>query len=1074
MTDDRPWAPATAAALVAWPALAEPLVDALAAGRPTGAAVGALADKLTARMIEVAQDAARMTAAEAASHGVDSPGGEPDEDRIAKLAATFAAVIASGYGSVALQATLGVPLTEAGRLKAGASAVAAAVRTALTALGVAVSGLVPAQVGAAMAAAEHEGTVSVFEAHPPRYLVAVESHLVDRCEPCTDVNGKRYDTLAEALEDYPNVGYRACRGGSTRCRGRLRGVWGEDPGPFAESAPTEVSGNALQLLHLGDPESAGTGRGNLTAPLIENDSPIHTGAMLALVPTADDAARLAVEGGEDPYELHLTLAYLGKADQLDAAARQDLIAAVTAACNGMPIVEAEATGPALFNPGGDEPCLVALVGGDLLDAVHHYLLETVSLPPVMQHAPWQPHVTLRFGTDVLRLAGMAGALAGRMKAGQIGTVRFDRLRIAIGGETIDIPLLPDEFTDDDGFEAWLAGEGLTEADVHPGHGQLKRYWLGKGASKWVTSPHPWTALYRHLRKFITNPVLLKKTVSRWYVDHFGHSPNQSRGKTLTERYNPGQLRDLGGEHGGEWTATPGMSWDKVIDSYGPAVDEAEAGDFTVAVFQRGDFTLFHRQGDHYEAIRELDDDYAGELAGRLDEFADDAENADPDEFDPDKDAVDYVHIGDNDALVGRTTDAKVLFSASKSGDREPDLHVVGNRAADQFLLDPDNARDLAQALRDMVERYDEVNNGDLVEGPAKRRARRSPPMRSRNRRLRVGQRLAERYDPSQPRNHSGEWTRVLAAADLKVGKSTLRLTHHGGGRVSVHDEHGGALHLTRNQVASGRHPGSLRRFAYNAPVKTDNVGDREFMGHLEDRDGMPWTTAVAGLHMTHRAEPGLSDDDEPYLRDRHTLHLPAGGKGVDDPDELFTRPGTPLTAKELGDLADTLLAFADGHEDVDTGKGSVTMGVTGKEFTFDTGRRADRPIVLNRGELRNVEKALTAAADAHDPDEAEPLPAGEAFKRTIATKGGSGDIVVTRTGPDSDFWIESDFTAVRITPAALQDVLLHIGAMLALSGDLKHLTPVTVRPVVEAAAPASGPQPISLAEVSLPRFAPAA
>jgi 2'-5' RNA ligase len=695
----------------------------------------------------------------------------------------------------------------------------------------------------------------------------------------------------------------------------------------------------------------------------------HTGAMIALVPSEADAARLAVDGGEPVEELHLTISYLGKADAFDAAARQRLITATTAAVRGMRVVDADIFAVAAFNPGGPEPCNVVLVGGEHLDAIHRKLRGAVP-PSTEQHAPWHAHVTLEFSGDVERLAQLTGRL---------GPVRFDRVRIAFAGENFDIPLLD------------------------------------------------------------------------------GDRPDR-QDEPLAEAYNSGQLRDPGGEHGGQWVSTPGTTWADVVDSYGPTHDEAEAGDFTIAVFQRGDFTLFYRPGgDRFEAVRELDGDYAEQLAGRLDEFADDAGTAEPGDPGHGDEVVDYMHIGDSDALVGRTGDGMVVFSASKSGDREPDLHVIGNPAADQFHLAPDDARGLAGALRDMTERFDELDGtGGLVEGSAKRRGAVSRRDRSRpqprNRRLRRADRqLAERFDPSQPRNRHGEWARVLAAAEYKVGKSTLRLTHHGDGQVSVHDEHGGSLHLSRDDLKGGRRPGRARNFAYGTH-RAENVGDRDWLGKLEDRGGKPWTTALAGIHTTHITDSTGDDDDEPYLNDRHTLHLAAGGKGVDDHEELYSRPGTPMTTRELQGLADTLKAFADGHDDVDTGNGRVVMGVTGKDFTLDTGRRGERPIVLNRGEVRNVQKALNAAYEAHDPDDGDPLPAGEKFQATVPTKR-SGDIVVTRTGPDADFWIESDTTAIRIKPVAFNDVTEHLDAMLALSGNLKHLTPVATRPVAESTRP---------------------
>lgn len=854
MADDRPWAAATTDALTAWPDIAAPLVDALATGATPIPAVPADAvDALTAvladRMLQVAEASAQLTARDAAAQGVDNPSGIPDRARVEHVAATFAGLIADGYASAATQAALGVPLTEAGRLKAAASAVAAAVRAALTTLGTATSGLVPTYVGAAMTAAEHEGQRAVAEAHPPLYLVADEHDDLHACAPCREVAGRRYDTVDAALEDYPTVGYRLCLGG-VRCRGKLRTVWRE---PAADAALTEV-----RDAPRGTEPRIGGGR-RMTAPLVEGDLPEHTGAMLALVPAEQDAARLAVAGGEDPSELHLTLAYLGNAAAINMDMRQQLLDDLTAAVNGLPVIDGAAFGAAVFNPAGPEPCRVILAGGDWLDGVHHFLMDMLRLPvAVDRHAPWVPHITLAYDGDLSRLDDLVGRL---------GPVRFDRVRLAFGGQNVDIPLV-DAAEDDADVDAdepdgdWALVESAGDGN------SLRTYFTAnpKGLRRWAGKPHPWTALFKILRKHL-DPERAKRVTSAWYIRVFHHTPNQNRGKVLA------------------------------------------AG--------------------HREATEPFDDRSGG------------------------------------------------------------------------------------------------------------------APMRS----------LAERFDPSQPRNpHTGEWSRVLAAAELKVGRSKLRLTHHGDGRVSVHDEHGGALHLTREDLKGGQRSGDLRRFAFAGPLNTEHVGDRDWMTKTEDRGGRPWTTVHAGLQKTHVAgehDPNLHDADEPYLNDRHTLHLPAGAKGVDDPEELFARSGTSMTTQDLHDFADTLRSFADGHEDVDTGHGRVTMGVTGKDFTFDTGKRGEQPIVLNRGEVRNVNKALHAAYEAYNPDDGDPLPAGEHFKQTIPTKH-SGNIVVTRTGPDSDFWIESDFTAIRVTPDAFLDVTEHLDDLLALAGDVRHLTPVPVRPVTES------------------------
>jgi HK97 family phage portal protein len=54
--------------------------------------------------------------------------------------------------------------------------------------------------------------------------VAVEENDKNTCEPCEEVDGTRYASLAEAREDYPVIGYIGCDGG-IRCRGQVSPIW---------------------------------------------------------------------------------------------------------------------------------------------------------------------------------------------------------------------------------------------------------------------------------------------------------------------------------------------------------------------------------------------------------------------------------------------------------------------------------------------------------------------------------------------------------------------------------------------------------------------------------------------------------------------------------------------------------------------------------------------------------------------------------------------------------------------------------------------------------------------------------
>lgn len=64
------------------------------------------------------------------------------------------------------------------------------------------------------------------------------------------------------------------------------------------------------------------------------------------------------------------------------------------------------------------------------------------------------------------------------------------------------------------------------------NGELHHYWTQdpEGLAKWRDLPHPWTALYNHLRKYIKNDHVAKATASAWYRDVFGHMPNQDQHK----------------------------------------------------------------------------------------------------------------------------------------------------------------------------------------------------------------------------------------------------------------------------------------------------------------------------------------------------------------------------------------------------------------------------------------------------------------------------------------------------------------------------------------------------------------
>lgn len=169
---------------------------------------------------------------------------------------------------------------------------------------------------------------------------------------------------------------------------------------------------------------------------------VHTGAMIALMPTVEDADRMALEGGEAAEQLHLTLYYLGDAADWTTEQQGDLISRVAAAARYLKPVPARAFGGAQWNPASDEPAWVWNVGDDLdadgsrlMDAKYEitYALEDGHNGPDLpqQYTPWSPHVCAAYGQAADALKRMAE---------RTGPVTFDRVRVAFAGQYTDIPL----------------------------------------------------------------------------------------------------------------------------------------------------------------------------------------------------------------------------------------------------------------------------------------------------------------------------------------------------------------------------------------------------------------------------------------------------------------------------------------------------------------------------------------------------------------------------------------------------------------------------------------------------------
>ncbi|MCF3960267.1 phage minor head protein [Streptomyces fuscigenes] len=229
------------------------------------------------------------------------------------------------------------------------------------------------------------------------------------------------------------------------CRCRLVLARAEDRSSAAfDPLPQERPG---VFASQDDPGDQPTNRRGVTAA---GDGSHLMGGMIALLPTEEDAARLAIEGGEDAAELHLTLYFLGdQGADWSEDQRQELAAAVRSrlADLGGPLT-ARAFGANHWNAGSDSPSWVWAVGDDRdapddaprLTALHTLTtdaLENTHHRPELpvQHSPWVPHVCAAYSEDPALLAALEDRL---------GPITFDRVRLAFAGDHLDIPLAPEE------------------------------------------------------------------------------------------------------------------------------------------------------------------------------------------------------------------------------------------------------------------------------------------------------------------------------------------------------------------------------------------------------------------------------------------------------------------------------------------------------------------------------------------------------------------------------------------------------------------------------------------------------
>jgi hypothetical protein len=180
-------------------------------------------------------------------------------------------------------------------------------------------------------------------------------------------------------------------------------------------------------------------RCGLTAAVTEPDDDHTSGGMIALMLAPEDAARLAVPGGEPPEELHCTLQYLGPDGSVFTPDERTLLLdELRMLSQDLPPLVSKIFGIAHWNADSDTPSWVWSVGDQpdegSLDTAHAMAAEAVwvtALDVPDQHCPWVAHICAAYTDDL--------SLAPELEQ-RLGPVTFDRIRVSFGDEDHDIPL----------------------------------------------------------------------------------------------------------------------------------------------------------------------------------------------------------------------------------------------------------------------------------------------------------------------------------------------------------------------------------------------------------------------------------------------------------------------------------------------------------------------------------------------------------------------------------------------------------------------------------------------------------
>lgn len=204
-------------------------------------------------------------------------------------------------------------------------------------------------------------------------------------------------------------------------------------------------------------------------------NPVPTGAMVAWYPPLSSRKVIArtEDWAEAPENMHVTLSYLGKADELDETARATILRTVSLIAKAYSPFEVKESGTGVFDQGKEGLCLVALMDSPFLEKIQETITNELTEDGIAVSSDhgFTAHMTIGYMPPDAELTQ-------DMVKRETQTLACNTIAVCFGPDVTTFPL---------GGTFTASGEVIEFGDTegHPFHGNQ---WTSGGSDKMIDDP----------------------------------------------------------------------------------------------------------------------------------------------------------------------------------------------------------------------------------------------------------------------------------------------------------------------------------------------------------------------------------------------------------------------------------------------------------------------------------------------------------------------------------------------------------------------------------------------------------